>query len=61
MHPNDIQSVITVVPGAVERVLFFVLTRIRNAETLRNSQSPPPSQLSLDPSRETQIISAQLA
>ena len=35
VHPNDIQAVINVSPGAVERVLFFIYGHIRRGNQIR--------------------------
>lgn len=36
IHPSDIQNVITVVPGAIERVLFLIYTQLRRQDRERN-------------------------
>lgn len=32
IHPSDIQNVITIVPGAVEKVLFLIYTQLSNKQ-----------------------------
>jgi hypothetical protein len=32
IHPSDIQNVITVVPGSIEKVLFLIYSQLRRQE-----------------------------
>jgi hypothetical protein len=39
VHPSDIQNIITIVPGAIEKVLFLIYSQLRRQDRERTSNS----------------------